>query len=70
MRREPSITSAFQNELEVAVDNMNEYITLLDLIDAEFKSDPTSTQCFDARIVQRVSECVAKRKQIQNKRRH
>ena len=34
---------------------------LLELIDAEFQSDPMSVQCFDLRIVERVRLCVAKR---------
>lgn len=35
---------------------------LLDLIVAEFNSDPMSVQCFDMRIVKRAQLCVAKRK--------
>jgi hypothetical protein len=31
--------------------------TLIDLIAAEFKSDPMSVQCFDLRIVERVKRC-------------
>lgn len=38
--------------------NQAEAFLLLDLIDAEFQSDPTSTQCFDLRIVERVKKCV------------
>lgn len=36
-----------------------EAFTLLKLIDAEFRSDPKSTQCFDLRIVDRVRKCCA-----------
>lgn len=32
---------------------------LIDLIAAEFESDPTSVQCFDLRIVQRVKRAAA-----------
>lgn len=32
---------------------------LIDLIAAEFRSDPMSTQCFDLRIVERVKDCAA-----------
>ncbi len=39
--------------------------TLLDLINAEFQSDPMSTQCFDLRIVQRVKACVKAQKQLE-----
>lgn len=42
--------------------NDDEAHELLDLIDAEFRSDPMSQQCFDKRIVDRVSLCVALRK--------
>lgn len=45
--------------------NDDEAHTLLDLIDAEFRSDPMSTQCFDQRIVKRVAYCVALRKKHQ-----
>jgi hypothetical protein len=44
------------------IDNDHEAFRLLDLINAEFQSDPQSVQCFDLRIVQRVKECVEKRK--------
>jgi hypothetical protein len=37
-----------------------EMFTLLDLIAAEFRSDPMSTACFDARIVERVKAVVQK----------
>jgi len=43
--------------------NDDEAHALLDLINAEFKSDPTSTQCFDRRIVERVALCVQRRKE-------
>lgn len=64
MRRPPSITSEYQREIEASFDNDREAHALLDLIDAEFRSDPTSTQCFDARIVERVRECVAGHKKF------
>lgn len=37
---------------------MAEAYELLKLIDAEFRSDPMSVQCFDLRVVQRVRECI------------
>lgn len=37
---------------------------LLDLIVAEFISDPMSVQCFDRRIVERAKLCVATRKEL------
>lgn len=42
--------------------NTSEAFALLDLINAEFVSDPQSVQCFDLRIVERVALCVARRK--------
>ncbi len=61
---QPRLTAKAAAELEAEVDNYTEAFALLDLIDAEFRSDPTSTQCFDLRIVQRVRDCVAKRKAL------
>lgn len=40
--------------------NTDEAWALLDLINAEFQSDPNSTACFDARLVERVKWCVAR----------
>lgn len=31
---------------------------LLKLIDAEFRTDPMSVQCFDLRVVERVRKCI------------
>ena len=39
-------------------DAQREAEELLGLIDAEFRSDPMSVQCFDLRIVERVRKCV------------
>jgi len=49
------------------IDNEREALRLLDLINAEFQSDPQSVQCFDLRIVQRVKECVEQRKILERK---
>ena len=46
---------AFRQRLEVR----DEAYRLLDLVAAEFKSDPVSTQCFDSRIVERVKYIAA-----------
>lgn len=53
--------------VEASFENKKEAFALLDLINAEFQSDPTSTQCFDERIVQRVKECVERNKKIEEK---
>lgn len=49
------------------LDNDHEAFRLLDLIHAEFSSDPSSTQCFDASIVERVKVCVETRKKMERK---
>jgi hypothetical protein len=49
------------------IDNDHEAFKLLDLIDAEFRSDPTSVQCFDLRVVQRVKECIERRKKAERR---
>ena len=53
--------------MEDSFQNDQEAHRLLDLIDAEFQSDPTSVQCFDLRTVERVRLCVQKRKVILDK---
>lgn len=62
------IRRMFTDKAEKAVmddqENRREAYALLDLINAEFTTDPTSTQCFDLRIVERVRACVEKQKQI------
>lgn len=59
-----SLSQKAQRELSEAFDNDREAHALLDLINAEFTSDPTSVQCFDLRVVERVKLCVAKRKEF------
>lgn len=45
----------FKNEMEA--------LEILNLIVAEFESDPMSVQCFDLRIVERAKSVIAQRKQ-------
>lgn len=40
------------------MDIMAEAYDLLTIIDAEFRSDPMSVQCFDLRVVERVRKCI------------
>lgn len=49
------------------IENDHEAFRLLDLIDAEFRSDPTSVQCFDLRVVRRVKDCVERRKKAEQR---
>ena len=58
------LTPRAEREIEDNFRNTSEAFKLLDLIDAEFRTDPSSVQCFDLRIVQRVRECVEKRRQF------
>lgn len=53
-----------EQAIEEGFKNNDEAHELLDIIDAEFRSDPSSVQCFDLRIVERVRLCVQKRKRI------
>jgi len=41
-------------------EEISEAFTLLDIISAEFRSDPMSVQCFDLRIVSRVNNLTKK----------
>lgn len=58
------LTAKAQKEYEDSWQNDKEAFVLLDLINAEFQSDPMSVQCFDLRVVERVKECVEKRKKF------
>ena len=49
---------------EQSFENNREAHALLDLLDAEFRTDPASVQCFDLRFVERVRKCVEDRKRI------
>lgn len=62
-RNEPRLSPQAERDIEASFDNQREAWLLLDLIDAEFRSDPMSVQCFDLRVVERVRERVAKHKE-------
>lgn len=64
MNAAPRLSDKAQREIESSFDNVREAFRLLDLIDAEFRTDPMSVQCFDLRIVERVRHCVAKQKDL------
>lgn len=53
------LTLKIEASVKARFDALREAEVLLDLIDAEFRSDPMSVQCFDLRIVERVRACVA-----------
>ena len=64
---QPRFSRQEERAIESNFENTKEAHALLDLIDREFRSDPLSTQCFDLRIVERVRECVAKRKDFEKR---
>lgn len=53
-------------EIEQQWDEDKRAWELLDIITAEFKSDPMATQCFDRRIVKEAVDLVEKRKKSKN----
>jgi len=53
-----------QKELEKFIQLDIDAHKVLDLIAAEFKSDPMSTQCFDARIVKEAERVVEAKKKM------
>lgn len=53
-----------ERELEERFAAQREAETLLDLIVAEWTSDPMSVQCFDLRLVERAKTCNATLKRI------
>ncbi len=59
----PRLSAEMQRQIEDGWRNDEEAHVLLDLINAEFQSDPTSQRCFDRRVVDRVQMCVARRKE-------
>jgi hypothetical protein len=67
MDKTPRMSSKRQREMEDSWKNDEEAHILLDLINAEFNSDPTSVAPFDLRIVERVRICVARRKEFEKK---
>jgi translation initiation factor 2 alpha subunit (eIF-2alpha) len=58
----PRMTEKAQREMEAKWKNDAEAHRLLDLIMAEFESDPMSQQCFDNRIVSEVKLCVLRQR--------
>lgn len=63
MSRE-EMTEEGRRGLEEAVENSLEAHRLLRLVDAEFRTDPMSVQCFDLRVVERVRACVETRARL------
>jgi hypothetical protein len=53
------LTREIERQIEARFDLQREAEILIDLIAAEFASDPMSVQCFDLRVVERVKQCAA-----------
>lgn len=54
----PELTPKAQRDIERVWQLRREAVQILDQVVAEWKSDPMSVQCFDARIVKRAAEVV------------
>jgi len=63
-----TLTELATKEVEESFRNDEEAHELLALIDVEFRSDPTSVQCFDLRVVDRVRICVERRRKYMARR--
>jgi len=59
------LTDAAAKRLEKKWQLQHEAIHLLDVIAAEFKSDPQSRQCFDSRIADRAIEVSAALRELE-----
>lgn len=61
---DPRLTPKAQRELEERFKLEKECFRLLDLVVAEWESDPTSVQCFDLRMVEEAKIVVKRLKQL------
>ena len=61
---DPRLTDKAQREMEERFALQREALQILDLVVAEWESDPTSGQCFDLRVVQRAKEVVRRIKKL------
>ena len=64
MNRHPYMTDKAVRETEERMKVELEAFELLDLIVAEFNSDPMSVQCFDLRTVERAKYVAARLKEL------
>jgi len=54
-----------ERAIEQSFANNREAHELLDLVVAEFRTDPMSVQCFDLSLVERATACVDERKRLE-----
>lgn len=64
MREQPRLSDRAMRDMDAMFKNDIEARELLDVIAAEFVSDPMSVQCFDLRIVERVKLWAAREKKF------
>lgn len=60
--------SRFPTFYDPICDLQDEAFRVLDLIVAEFETDPMSVQCFDLRTVERAKKVIEDRKHLERKR--
>lgn len=60
----PELTPKAQREIEELWDLRREAVRLLGQVVAEWKSDPTSVQCFDLRLVERAKQVTERIKKL------
>ncbi len=61
------LTEQAQRDMETAWKLKHRAIEILDIINMEWQSDPTSVQCFDLRIVRETKELMAQFKELQKR---
>lgn len=64
MSTEPELTDEAVSEIEEIFALDREAWRLLDLVVAEWESDPQSVACFDLRVVERAKRAVARRREL------
>ena len=58
------LTEKAQKDIEEGFKLKREALEILDTINAEWKSDPTSVRCFDLRMVKRTGEILKRLKEL------
>lgn len=62
----PYLTPKAEREMEERFTLQRRALELLNIISAEFESDPMSVQCFDLRIVEETKRTVSRLKQLKS----
>lgn len=64
---ETRLTPQAERDIEEGFTLKHRAVELLDLVVAEWRSDPTSVQCFDLRIVEEAKEVTARLARLRRK---